>query len=230
MRTLLAPAPLTAGPVSLSKEEAHHGRSVLRLDEGDDLRLCDGAGSVGLARVTAIGRHSLDCEVAEVSQPQPPAARLLTVAVAPPKGSRFEDLVRALTELGVGAIHCIETERSVRQPNLERAQRVAGEALKQCRGAHLPSLRVGCPLPLSDENGGELVILDPQGGPAAAGAPRATTLVIGPEGGLTDEERKRLIAAGASSVRLGGHVLRIETAACAAAAVWATTWEHHGRV
>jgi 16S rRNA (uracil1498-N3)-methyltransferase len=60
----------------------------------------------------------------------------------------------------------------------------------------------------------------------STGEPRAITLVIGPEGGLTEEEVGVLAAAGAQTMRLAGHVLRIETADIAAAAVWAAAWEN----
>ncbi len=153
-------------------------------------------------------------------------AQLLTVAVAPPKGDRLSDLVRSLTELGVGAISLIETERSERQPGtLERLQRITGEALKQCRRAHLPQLSMGSSIPTLVQSGARLTVLDRSGRAAAPGTPAPLTLVIGPEGGFTPAELAALTAGGAATVRLAGPILRIETAALAAAAVWSAAWQ-----
>lgn len=228
MRTLLAPQTLQTGPISLFDSEAHHGRSVLRLSAGDSVQLTDGQGRVGVARVVKVTRHQLDCELEVVEQRPAPAAFPLTVALAPPKGSRLEDVVRSLTELGVGVIAMLGCERVSRMPGLDRARRVAIEAVKQCGSGHVPELQMTSVQTLSAPGSGDLVLLDPEGHAATCGVPRPVTLVIGPEGGLTADERAGLQAVGAAAVRLAGPILRIETAACAAAAVWAHAWEHHG--
>lgn len=226
MRTLLAPAPLATGELTIADDEAHHGLRVLRLQAGEQLRLADGAG------------HSAEAEVVEASKRlvlrvgpvcSAPAERCaeLTVAVAPPKGDRWTDLVRGLTELGVGAILPLRCARGEREPaNLDRARRIAGEALKQSRRGWLPRLGPAIGIPALAAGGTRLIVGDPAGGPPRPGRPRPTTLVIGPEGGLTADELTALDAAGAERVRLAGPVLRIETAALAASAVWASAWEH----
>ena len=225
MRTLLVAAPLCSGLVDIVGDEAHHGRSVLRLGEGDVVRLADGAGAVAEGVVRRVGRHAIAIEVGPVDQPPSGPAQHLTVAVAAPKGDRFADLVRGLTELGVGAILPLICERGERIPGLDRARRVAVEALKQCRRPVLP--RIG---PVADFSTlkalpGRRIVLDPAGGPAQPGDPSPTVLIIGPEGGFTYDERQALLADGAVAVRLATPVLRIETAALAAAAVWSAAWE-----
>lgn len=226
MRTLLLPAPLSAGPLDIDGDEAHHGLHVLRLRVGDALRVADGEGRTADATVAGADRR-LRLQVGAVAEEPRSPLEDLTIAVAAPKGDRWTDLVRGLTELGVGAIRPLECERGERLPaNLDRARRVAAEALKQSRRSRLP--RIGPPVAIRAlaDAGGRVIVGDPAGGPPQPGAPGPATIVIGPEGGLSEAEVAQLVAAGASRVRLAGPVLRIETAALAAAAVWAATWEH----
>lgn len=226
LRTLLVPAPLLAGDLLLAGDEAHHARTVLRLETGDEVRLADGAGRSATATITGVTKRDLRLSVSEPCVESDGPARLLTVAMAPPKGDRLSDLVRGLTELGVGTITPLATERGERMPSsLERLQRIAGEALKQCRRAHLPLLTPGTTIPALVQSGARLTVLDRSGRAAAPGAPVPITLVIGPEGGFTPAELSALVAGGAALVRLAGPILRIETAALAAAAVWSAAWQ-----
>lgn len=225
MRTLLVPPPLTVGDVTVEGDEAHHGRTVLRLAVGDTVRLADGDGRAGIGTITGVDRHRLQVAVPQVDPvPDDPAAAL-TVAVAAPKGDRFTDLVRGLTELGVGAILPLACTRGERIPSLDRAQRIAGEALKQCRRGRLPRLGPVVEIPTLAGQAGRRIVLDRTGACAQPGPLTPTVLIIGPEGGLTDQELGALRAGGVVSVRLAGPVLRIETAALAAAAVWTAAWE-----
>jgi 16S rRNA (uracil1498-N3)-methyltransferase len=230
MRTLLVSAPLTGGEVVVDGDEAHHGRAVLRLRVGERVRLADGAGRAGVGEVAAIGRHELRVAVAEVETLADDPAALLTVAVAAPKGERFDALVRGLTELGVGRILPLACARGERQPaNLDRQRRIAAEALKQCRRGRLPQLGPLVDIATLAASPEPLIMLDRAGTAPCIGEPRPTTLVIGPEGGLDPAEVAILAAAGAVRARLAGSVLRIETAALAAAAVWVAAWENHPR-
>jgi len=228
MRTLLVNPPVVVGLMMVGEDEAHHGRTVLRLRPGDDIRLADGAGGAGTGTVQTVERHAILVQIAAVEVVPTQPAELLTIAVAPPKGDRLGDLVRGLTELGVGSIRFLQCERAERLPgNLDRLQRIAGEALKQCRRGRLPQIGPEVDIPGLAGLGGRLIVLDRSGSAPDSGSPQPTTLVIGPEGGLTTDELATLNAMGAASVRLAGSILRIETAALAAAAVWACTWEHH---
>ena len=109
--------------------------------------------------------------------------------------------------------------------NLDRQRRVAVEALKQCRRARLPELGPAVDIPGLAVSPSRLIILDRAGGSPQPGEPRPTILVVGPEGGFTEAELGALVRGGAARVRLARTVLRIETAALAATAVWVAAWE-----
>jgi 16S rRNA (uracil1498-N3)-methyltransferase len=227
MRTLLVGSPVAVGFMMITDEEAHHGRSVLRLRVGDAVRVADGVGAAGIGQVETIERHAILVQVSSVEALPITAVEYLTVVVAPPKGERLADLVRGLTELGVGRIRFLECERGERMPgNNDRLERVAAEALKQCQRGRLPQIGPAVDIPGLAAQGERLILLDRSGSAPETHKPQPTTLVIGPEGGLTGDEVAALRAAGAVSVRLAGPILRIETAALAATAVWASAWEH----
>lgn len=226
MRTLLVPSPLITGSLIVTGDEAHHGLRVLRLRPGDEVRLADGAGLSAVGRVLAVERDRLTVEVSALERLDSGPAFLLTVACAIPKGDRFGDLVRQLTELGIGVIRPLLCERGERLPgSLDRVRRIAAEALKQCRRGHLPVIGPAIDIPGLAASGSRLILLDRQGTFPDPGRPAPVTLVVGPEGGLSALETASLMAAQATMVRLAGSILRIETAALAAAAVWVAAWE-----
>lgn len=194
---------------------------------GDEVELADGAGHRALGCVVAVAKERLDLDLTEVTAvPDAPAA-LLTVAVAAPKGDHLGDLVRGLTELGVGRILPLVCARGERVPaQLDRLERIAGEALKQCRRGRLPTIGPAVSVDELVRSGAALMVADRDGRGCPAGRPRPLTLVVGPEGGLTTDELARLDAAGAQRVRLAASILRIETAAVALAAVVTAAWEN----
>lgn len=232
MRTLYAAGPWPdLSAIALDDEEARHGRTVLRLREGDSLRLIDGLGHWAEARIVRCDKKALICQAEKVQLQAPIPGRHLTLWVCAPKGSRFEDMVRSLCELGVGRIQPLNSERSIRSPNLSRAKRVAIDASKQSGRAYVTEMGPVVDFPTAEQVPQHAMLLDPLGEVPAAGAggePMPTTLIIGPEGGLTDAEREHLTTAGARAIRLAPTVLRIETAAIAAAAWWTASWEQHG--
>jgi 16S rRNA (uracil1498-N3)-methyltransferase len=169
----------------------------------------------------------------EALQTIPRPARTLTLMVPGCKGDRLQWLVEKGTELGVSRFILTEFEHSVVHTgpqHVRKLVRTAIEACKQCRRAWLPQMESG--LRLSDAvetlKGTALLAAHPE--PASpsfaswlsARRPQDLAVVIGPEGGLIATELEAVRCAGGQTVRLGKHTLRVETAAIAAAACWAS--------
>src|SRR5690606_39224658 len=150
----------------------------------------------------------------------------LTLAVALLKGDKLSDVVRPATELGVSrfelfvSTNCEARERS--SVRLTRLRRVAREAARQSGRALVPTVAV--PVPLVDLLlEGRVLIGDPAAETSFAEYlpgrnPEASTIVTGPEGGLTDAEVELLRQRGAVGLRLGPRILRADTAPVAMAA------------
>lgn len=209
--------------VPLSPAEAHHVR-VRRRGEATVVELRDGEGLVGdgLLRGEDDALEVLVERAERIPRPAP-----LRLAVGAGDRDRFAWLVEKATELGVTEIIPLETERTagvasrVRGPHVERLRRRALEAVKQCGAAWAPAVHETMPLAafLARPPEGPRWLADARGEPPPYGfGAGALTVLVGPEGGLSDGELGLARAAGFEPVRLGGQVLRFETAAIAAAA------------
>ncbi len=228
--------------VEVEGDEAHHAVAVRRLRAGEPLALTDGAGTTLTGVVHATGKRRLTVEVADVVRVPEPEPQV-TVVQALPKGDRGELAVEVLTEVGVATVVPWAAARSVAVWRGERAEKslarwraTAREAAKQSRRAWFPRIepmvttaevcalvgRADLALVLHEEATAALASL-----PVAAGG--SVVVVVGPEGGLTDEEVAAFTDAGAHAVRLGDEVLRTSTAGVVAVAAllartsrWAT--------
>ncbi len=219
------------GTVTVEGDEAHHAVAVRRLRTGEQVRLTDGRGVVVTGEVSETGKRTFSVgvtTVTEVAEPQP----RLTVVQALPKGDRGELAVEVLTEVGVGRIVPWAASRSVAVWKGERAEKShrkwqssAREAAKQARRAWFPEIE---PLATTTAVAALLAAADLavvlHEGAAEPLADLAVpelgeiAVVVGPEGGVTDEEVALLRGAGAVPVRLGAEVLRTSTAGVAALA------------
>lgn len=228
MRVLIPPGSAVVGQrASLDESETHHLR-VRRAREDDGVEVLDGAGLVGTGRLVRVGSDWM----VEVSTAERKARRPeLTLAVAAGDRERFSWMVEKAVELGVTAVVPLVTSRSVgvatrlQENHIGRLRRTVLEATKQCGAAWVPTVEE--PIALADfaarPVSGIGWLADPAGAPAPAALDRTPiTVVIGPEGGFTEEERAALVAAGYRAIALGPNTLRFETAALAAAAVAAT--------
>jgi 16S rRNA (uracil1498-N3)-methyltransferase len=220
------PDRLGPGEYHLRGPEAHHLTTVRRFSPGDRITLFNGDGNEYAAEIIAVGKKSASLNILSVSPVDRELPFPLVIASALPKGDRADYLIEKITELGVTSFVPLITARSVvvpKQPVVEKFTRAVIEASKQCGRNRLMAID----LPrrwgeLLDMTGpGSRIVLHPD-----PGAPRLTeamgagsTIAVGPEGGFSDEEVKQALAAGWRVAGLGGRVLRVETAAVAAAAL-----------
>lgn len=229
----LAASVPVSGHAVLDGEEARHAATVRRLRAGERLVLSDGAGAMARCVVDTVqpGRDAvLTMTVEESWTEQPPALRVL-VAQALAKGDRGELAVELATEAGVDAVVPWRAARSVAKwedgPRGEKAlarwRATARAAAKQARRAHVPDVTE----PVTTAELAELaattsltIVLESDVPDRLTDLPLPDTgdilLVVGPEGGITDDELKTLTDAGARAVRLGTTVLRTSTAAAVA--------------
>jgi 16S rRNA (uracil1498-N3)-methyltransferase len=221
---LFVDQPLGQGvAVLLDGKPAHYLANVLRLGEGAELLLFDGTSGEWRAAIEGAAKKRLLLRVAERTRP-PETLPPLTLAFAPVKRAPLEWLVEKATELGVARLQPVVTQRTVvERLNPERLAAIAIEAAEQCGRTRLPELAGTIKLDgLLAEAGGRLLFADETGGVPLPSVlePGPTTILIGPEGGFTPEERSRIFGAGAIGVGLGPRILRAETAALAAVSLY----------
>jgi len=211
----------------LNHSESHH-LQVRRAKEGESIELRDGFGLVGMGRLVKQGREwAVEVDAARCS-PRPPDLELV---VGAGDRERFDWLVEKAAELGVTVIVPLETERTagvssrLRDAHLEKLRRRALEAIKQNGAAWAPSIAPGTGLAelLGRPEAGERWLADAAGRPPPPVLEqKPVTVVVGPEGGFTPDERHRVIERGYRPTSFGPYTLRFETAALAAAAAVAT--------
>lgn len=214
---ILGPQAVLAGP------EAHHLLHVMRAKVGDVVTLFDGAGAEYQAQIESVRRDLATLAVLSRSaiDREPPTA--VTIVMPLPRGDRQKWLVEKLTELGVARLAVVDTQRSVASATpsgLEKLRRGVIEAAKQCGRNRL--MEIGHPMPLAEALANFRDCHRSLGHPGASAwrpqqiaFPRA--IVLGPEGGLTDAEVQLATDLGWEAVSLGASILRMETAAVAAA-------------
>lgn len=226
-RFLVSAIPDLGTSLDLDEVESKHAR-VVRLREGERIELFDGAGNAAAARVLRTGMPVVVEIESSIDTREP--SRRITLALALIQPEKFELAVQKATELGVWRIQPLVSELTEVRPErilgkLDRWQRIATEAAKQCGRARIPEvleprelatlLREGPGVIGFDADGEEL---DP------AGVADDATLLIGPEGGWSESERNAMRESGTRVCSLGLRRLRAETAAMIAVALAAESW------
>lgn len=211
-------------PVALDAAQANYLGNVLRMGVGAQLLLFDGASGEWLARVAEAAKKRMVLSVERQTHPLE-AVPDVTLAFAPVKRTQTDWLIEKATELGAARLQPVITQRTViERVKLERLQAIAIEAAEQCGRTLLPEIAVPMPLArLLEQRGRALYFADEAGGePAAtAFAPGPATILTGPEGGFTDDERAAIrTAPDTRAISLGPRILRAETAALAALAAY----------
>jgi 16S rRNA (uracil1498-N3)-methyltransferase len=226
------------GEMALPGGEAHHVRDVLRLTEDTPVEVFDDSGAVGRGVVAVCSGREVVVRVERIDDAAAtrPGVQVI-VASAVPKAGRSDWMVEKLSELGVSSFIPLVTQRSVVHPEgsgkPQRWGRIAAEAAKQSR--RTGTLRVEGLMSL-EEAIGQTVRAGAVGWHLSTaedavpvsqaltglGSTGEIALFVGPEGGWTEGELRLLTESGLTGVRLTATILRVETAAIAAAAVVAS--------
>ena len=217
---------LAEGPIRIDGPAAHYLVSVMRTKVGDPVKLFDDRTGEWLGVAASVGKRDLILDVTQRLRERE-AVPDLWLCAAPLKKGRVDWLAEKACELGVARLVPVVTRRTVvDKPNTERLRAHMIEAAEQCGRTALPEVAEPVKLAalLRDwPDGRALYFADEQGGAPARAAmkPGAAAILIGPEGGFDDEERAAIRATpGAVPISLGPRILRADTAAAAAVAVW----------
>jgi 16S rRNA (uracil1498-N3)-methyltransferase len=219
-------------------DDAHRLRQVLRLAPGDSLAVFDGRGHEWAGIVAAVSKQVVEVSQLESITPVAEARVRVTLAIGVLKGDQMDNVVRDATMLGAAVIAPMQTAHVTVPPKAwqsgsarDRWQRVAIASATQCRRAVVPDV-----LPvtefqscISEPAGVRLICVEPGTGRPDAewtslSAPESVQLLVGPEGGWSEEEVRIARSAGAHAISLGPRTLRAETAPIVALSLVFAAW------
>ena len=230
MQRLFVDADLAAGQtIEPSSQQSHYLANVLRLGEGAELLVFNGRDGEWLARVAARTRKAVQLTAVEQVRPQPQPSDLV-YCFAPLKQGRLDYLVQKAVEMGAGVLQPVVTQHTqVAKIGSDRITANAIEAAEQCGILAMPEVRDAVRLDrllAGWESDRRLIFCDED---ASTNNPlpvlqriaeRKLGLLVGPEGGFSDAERRELRALPfVTAIPLGPRILRADTAAVAALAV-----------
>src|SRR4030042_1145039 len=213
-------------------EQLHHIRDVLRLKFNDEVVIFDGAGHEYDGVITAIGRKKIELKLTPLNVPRMQNIKL-TIACAIPRGSRMDDIIDYLTQLGVERIIPMRTERVVvklddakAEARLKRWEKIAQSAAQQSQQSRIPIIEAVTRFEdvISNTRDYDLKLIPHLSGVRkpikdvlAESKPKSIIVLIGPEGDFTPQEVALALTRGFVPVSLGDTVLRVATAAIAVA-------------
>ncbi len=217
------------GKILIVGDDAYHIARALRMAEGDALTVADGEGREYSCILTRIRDTECECRIASEREARTESPVKVTLFMAYPKGDKLETVIQKAVELGARRIVPFESSRCVKRPRADRADkqterlsRIAKEAAKQCGRAMVPevSLPVSFSEMLALASEAELGLFCFEGEEqkslkSAFEEHRhvgSIAVVVGCEGGFSDEEACKISEAGLVSVTLGKRILRCETA------------------
>ena len=221
--------------IELEPAAAHHLSKVLRMQAGRELVLFNGKGGEFTGSIHEVTKKNVTVLVAEPSADNRESPLVLELAIGVSRGDRFDYVLQKATELGVTKITPLITERTEvrmggeRQDKLmERWQQIIVSACEQCQRNLLPVL--AAPVQIADwlpQVNAELRFVlhhrDSQSLPAEQ-KPQSVALLVGPEGGLSDDEIAQAKTQNFNALTLGPRVLRTETAPLAAISLVQYLW------
>ena len=244
-RFLVRPEQLAAQSAEIDGDLYRHISKVLRLKIGDRIKLFDGTGRESAATISRLGNRNLTVTLETTAIPVPTrSAPVITLIQGLPKGEKLDLIIQKATELGAHSIIAFPAARSVvRIPpaqieqRISRWQRIAGEAARQSQRSSVPRLSfapdLAAALAQADlptklllwEGERECRLKETL---ALSPPPTGVVILVGPEGGLTDEEAASAVVGGFVSVSLGPRILRTETAGLAMLAILQYQWGDMG--
>jgi 16S rRNA (uracil1498-N3)-methyltransferase len=210
-----------AATLTITGEEAEHAVKSRRLQSGDTVSITDGRGSLVTARIDTARKASLDLTILDRAI-APRLTPELHIRTATPKGQRLDKMIDQLSQVGAASWAPLDTRLGVVDPGdkkLDRLHRIAIEAAKQCKRAWLIEIGASVSLDKALRLTPHTIIADAAAPPFAPTNAHAITLLVGPEGGFTDDELAQARASGAIAASFGPLTMRIETAAVAAASI-----------
>jgi len=213
-------------------EQLHHLKDVLRLKVNDEVSISDGEGNDYAGVITGIDKRQVEIKVKQVRSANKTSIKL-TVACAIPKGSRMDEVIDYLTQLGVERIIPMRTERTVvkldsakTEARLKRWQKIAQSAAQQSQRSRIPVIEAVTRFEdvILNSQDYDLKLIPNLSGErkpirevVAETRPKDVIVLIGPEGDFTEEEVTLALSQGFIAVSLGDTVLRVATAAIAVA-------------
>lgn len=220
------------GVLTLRGEDAHHAGRVLRLRPGESVTLCNGKGTDFDCSIETVEKDAVVCHVRDSHPAETEPRQQLTLFMALPKSDKMDFIVQKAVELGAREIVPYLSKNCVSRPDktekkVERWQKIALEAAKQCGRGYLPavgavvSFEQAAVQAAQSQNALFFYENERQTGLHDAllhGVGETVSLMIGPEGGFAPEEAAFAAETGLTSVSLGTRILRCETAPIAALA------------
>jgi 16S rRNA (uracil1498-N3)-methyltransferase len=238
MPRFYCPQPLAAGlTIALPDAVAHHAW-VVRLQPGAELTLFDGGGGEYLAELATLDKKGASARILAFAARDRELPYEITLAQALPEAAKMDWIIEKAVEMGVAAIQPLAAQRCVVRLSAERAEKRAlhWQGVIVAASEQSGRNRLARLAPLDNFNGWigqhdlhKRILLTPRAGASLAQwarhqGPQAVTLVIGPEGGYSEQEEDAAIARGAIALSMGARVLRTETAGIAAVAALNALW------
>lgn len=233
-RFFVTPEEMQPDFLVLTGENAKHAR-VLRLKNGEDVRICDGQGRECICTVSDVSPERISLVVRHRQESGSEAAVQVSVYMAYPKADKLEHVIQKATELGAYEIVAFPSARCVSRPEkkslakkLERWQKIAASAAEQSGRGRIPEVLTlpsyKAALQRAAQADKALLFYENEQATtlrmAMEGAYSTVSLLTGPEGGLEVSEVEQAAAAGLTVCTLGRRILRCETAPlCALSAV-----------
>ena len=238
MPRFYCPQPMAAGEIITLPDPVAHHAWVVRLQPGAALTLFNGDGGEYAAELATLDRKSASARIQGFIARESELPYEITLVQALPEAAKMDWIIEKAVEMGVAAIQPLAAQRSVVRLSGERAEKrqahwqavivAASEQSGRNRLARLAPL-VDLPRALEQAAAGRCILLSPRATQTLADwahgqPPQALALMVGPEGGFTDQEQDAAIAAGALPLSMGPRVLRTETAALAALSMLQACW------